>query len=75
MPELAGLSHVSWMDYCRTKIRVGKKKQEACHDPQCNIWVKCRMAMYHISGRDHYRHSDRFQHFASPYVLPLKLRR
>jgi hypothetical protein len=33
------------------------------------------MAMYHISGRDHYRHSDRFQHFASPYVLPLKLRR
>lgn len=76
MPERALLSHVSWMDYCRAKIRVGKKKQEASYDPQCNTWSKCRLAVCHhrVPGRDHHRHYNWRQHCATSYVLSLGTR-
>lgn len=70
MTEIALSSDVRWVGCCRTKVRVGKKKQEACHDP--DIWGERRVAMHHILGGHHHRHSDRRQNCAPSYVLPLK---
>lgn len=73
MTGFALLVNVWWIGPGRRKIRVGKKKREACYDS--NVWSKRRVAMYHILGWDHHRHLDRCQHCAPSYVLPLKSRR
>lgn len=68
MIEVALLSHVSWMDYCRAKIRVGKKKREVCHGYD-KYGLPFQLSCDHILSRTRHRYSDRGRHCTSSCVL------